>query len=197
MCASLETLNVLLTNCTVELENVLLCPNGITESRINFNKETPKVHQRSPSKFLFVLFFLLKVTSYLYLLGQTSVATTHLSGIENLDIESDLTDTLKSDIERWIDDSKLSVININDDDSVDKPLPHSISKMTASSFENIENSNYSDVRMVTPLEFNDRIAELDNLTLSDRSSDKNAPILEEDCFNYLCEDVIFFVSFFM
>ncbi|KAK4875471.1 hypothetical protein RN001_011893 [Aquatica leii] len=87
--ASLETLNSLLQNSMPDLRNVLLSPHGITRSRISFLDSHEKLKLRSPS--------------------QLSVATP-LSGDDNL--ESELLDSLRPDIEKWIDESKLSVGNI-------------------------------------------------------------------------------------
>ncbi|KAF5303786.1 hypothetical protein FQR65_LT08121 [Abscondita terminalis] len=87
--ASLETLNSLLQNNTPDLKTVFLSPNGINRSRISFLESNEKLKLRSPS--------------------QLSVATP-LSGDDNL--ESDLLDSLRPDIEKWIGESKLSVGHI-------------------------------------------------------------------------------------
>lgn len=88
--ASLETLNVLLQNCPAHLKAILLNPNGINKSRISYFESGGKYKLRSPS----VL----------------SVATTLMSGDDNLDTE--LTDSVQSDIEKWISESKLTVGNV-------------------------------------------------------------------------------------
>lgn len=88
--AALETLNVLLQNCPAQLRTALVNPSGISKSRISYFEGSGRYKLRSPS----VL----------------SVATTLMSGEDSF--ESELTDSVQTDIEKWINESKLSVGNV-------------------------------------------------------------------------------------
>lgn len=142
--AALETLNVLLQNCPTHLKMILLNPNGINKSRISYFESGGKYKLRSPS----VL----------------SVATTLMSGEDNL--ETDLTDSVQSDIERWISESKLTVGNVtysgrareDQSDLVHVPLTKDSS---------VDGTVYVESRSV--------LENLDKLLLSETSSEKSEP----------------------
>ncbi|XP_045472991.1 huntingtin [Harmonia axyridis] len=83
--ASLETLNILLQNSTKELKDALLNPNGLPKSN---------THQFVPSK--------CKSLSLLSITSDPALVS-----------ESDLTDSLRPDINEWIDHSKLTLTSLN------------------------------------------------------------------------------------
>ncbi|CAH1155948.1 unnamed protein product [Phaedon cochleariae] len=114
----LETLNVLLMS-SVDLKQILLNEKGISRNRI-FSL-TSSVNNRSPS--------------------QLSL-TTSLTTEDNLFSESELTETIHSDIEKWIDESKLSVMNITFGKTKEKS--QSLEKLHTISSEVEENLDTSD-----------------------------------------------------
>ncbi|KAJ8959892.1 hypothetical protein NQ318_011628 [Aromia moschata] len=152
----LETLNVLLQNCTNELKDSLLKKSGINNRRIYSTHYACKSNCRSPS--------------------QLSVAT-NTTGEENLFSESELTDTVRSDIEKWIDVSKLAVMNITFAKTKEKS--HSLDKVnmcaaidSSQNLCNYEKLNIIDdnfVGEVKTLSIGDNL----NGLMSDNSSEKN------------------------
>ncbi|XP_066154208.1 huntingtin [Euwallacea fornicatus] len=88
--ASLDTLSILLSNATKELQCKLTNPMGINFCRIHKSLSISNV--RSPS--------------------QLSVAPSGTLSDDHHFQECDLTETIESDIETWIGQSKLSVLNM-------------------------------------------------------------------------------------
>ncbi|XP_076265784.1 huntingtin isoform X2 [Rhynchophorus ferrugineus] len=117
--ASLETLNVLLSNITADLKNKLLSPSGVDKCRIHKSQSFNNI--KSPS--------------------QLSIATNTTSAEETLFSECDLTETIESDIGKWIGESKLSVINMPhgnaaDEDIIEPVMTSNEDNIAASSCEN-------------------------------------------------------------
>nr|CAH7759250.1 unnamed protein product [Callosobruchus chinensis] len=153
--ACLETLNVLLQNSTSEVKKKLLSDKGLGISKI-FNNVG---RNRSPS--------------------QLSITTNTTMGEESVFSESDLTETIHTDIERWIDESKLSVMNMT--------FAKSISK--SQSLEKIDNllpeddirhgygyekmNDLAAEKFVSKLKTHSVGDELDALTASENSSEKS------------------------
>lgn len=111
------------------------------------------------------------------MIGQLSVATS--SAAEDLFVESELTETLRTDIEKWIDESKLSVMNVPC--AKTNELEKSLS---------VESRNSSLDVSLTQIDFDDKISEytrshsagdnLERLTISDDSSEKSFSYVEDD-----------------
>ncbi|CAH1990108.1 unnamed protein product [Acanthoscelides obtectus] len=152
--ACLETLNVLLQNSTSEVQKKLLSDKGLGVSKI-FNSA---IRNRSPS--------------------QLSITTNTTMGDESVFSESELTETIHTDIEKWIDESKLSVMNIN--------FAKTISK--SQSLEKIDNflpeddchgygyqkmNELGGEKFVSKLKTHSVGEELEALTISENSSEKS------------------------
>ncbi|XP_030750206.1 huntingtin isoform X2 [Sitophilus oryzae] len=88
--ASLEALNSLLSNITDELKSKLISSSGIDKCRIHKSQSFNNI--RSPS--------------------QLSIAT-NVTSEDNLFAECELTETIHADIEKWIGESKLSVMTMS------------------------------------------------------------------------------------
>lgn len=143
----MECLNVLLQNCSAQLKVALLNPNGISKSRISYF-DVGKCKLRSPS----VL----------------SVATTLMSGEDNLEME--LTDSVQSDIEKWINESKLAVENIPYDS---KPREEVLLSKESSG----DSCNVTVCDSFTESNKSESVVEyLDKLNLSETSSEKSEPL---------------------
>uniref|UniRef100_A0A1Y1K0T3 Huntingtin n=1 Tax=Photinus pyralis TaxID=7054 RepID=A0A1Y1K0T3_PHOPY len=163
--AALESLNVLLQNCSSNLKSVLTSPTGINKSRIVLDSNI-RSKPRSPS--------------------QMSVATP-LSGDENS--ESDLLDSLRPDIEKWIDESKLSVMNITyakTSEMMDKTLHYNSTELAGE--EGLGTSNYSniDIGIITDDSYDsikrDKsiVETFDKMDLSDTSTDDHSFVQPTD-----------------
>ncbi|KAF5273906.1 hypothetical protein FQA39_LY01021 [Lamprigera yunnana] len=153
--ASLETLNSLLQNSTSDLTSVLLSPQGICKSRISFLDSNERLKPRSPS--------------------QLSVATP-LSGDDTL--ETQLMDSLRPDIEKWIDESKLSVSNITyarTTDYVDKlgPIKTRLDQEEAQGYSNISIETVTDGSVYNTNTEKDMVETLNKLELSETSSERS------------------------
>lgn len=157
--AALETLNVLLQNAPAQLKSALLNPSGISKSRISYFESVAKYKLRSPS----VL----------------SVATTLMSGDDNL--ETELTDSVQTDIEKWINESKLSVGNIpyqakaKEEQNELAHVPLAKEASFESSYSNITETGYPESNKSESV-----IENLDKLVLSETSSEKSEPITPAD-----------------
>ncbi|XP_056637539.1 huntingtin [Diorhabda sublineata] len=154
--------------CLETLKVLLECPFGGFKEILSINfgshKTTEKssvTHNRSPS--------------------QLSVATT-VNTEDNLFSDSELTETLHSDIEKWIDESKLSVMNISF--AKIKEKSRSLDKLNRFNHEPTKNVDYGQLNKLDKEHF---LAQkksqsieytLDILSLSDNSSDKS--YCEED-----------------
>lgn len=159
--SSLETLNILLSNLSVDMKIILLQKTGVGKSRI-FHADPSRMRLRSPS--------------------QLSVATT-LKSEENLLLDSDLTDFTTTDIEKWIGESKLSVINVNYIKGDEEKLNFNAVDHNAKNAEGTEpilETQYGNIHMGT---INDQYADsfrsesiadnMDKLILSENSSEKS------------------------
>lgn len=109
------------------------------------------------------------------------MATTSLSNEDSL--ESELLDSLRPDIEKWIDESKLSVMNITygrSSENVDSPMPfyRTQSKNSPETNQNVEYSNMA-IGTITgdtseSIKGDKSITEqLDKLVLSETSSERS------------------------
>ncbi|CAH0556043.1 unnamed protein product [Brassicogethes aeneus] len=158
--AALEALNVLLLNCTEEFMENLLSKNGIAKNKM-LSSHSSLMKLKSPS--------------------QLSVATNVTSTEENR--ESELTETLHLDIEKWIDESKLSVMNEN----YAKPKENFDKSMSLDTNSSILTNLTDDVDF-SDIKISDNYASksqsfgdnLDNLTISENSSEKNSCVDEND-----------------
>lgn len=135
------------------------------------------------------------------LIGQLSVATTFVSE-DTLPLDSDLLDS-KADIEKWIDESKLSVINVAyvRPDKLNKNNEKSIDTTDTrnSSFEAIESTEYSNLTIgiisdafSEPSKSDDGIINtFDKVTFSDTSSEKSylQVVDEKSNFSIIDDDV--------
>ncbi|XP_018571399.1 huntingtin [Anoplophora glabripennis] len=164
----LETLNVLLQNCTDHVKEILLNNKGIGHSRINSTQSSSKSNPRSPS--------------------QLSVATNVTAGEENLFSESELTETIRSDIEKWIDTSKLSVMNITFAKTKEKSL--SLDKMnmcmTTDDIPNICDYEVIDIvddNCDSKLKASSIGDNLDKQEASENSSEKSLSCIEDKILN--------------
>ncbi|XP_008191527.2 huntingtin [Tribolium castaneum] len=157
--AALETLNVLLQNCSLELRQILLSESGVDKSRISLPTSYSMSALRSPS--------------------QLSVATSAAN--DDLFLESELTDTIRSDIEKWIDESKLSVMNV----------PCAKTNELEKSLSSESKNSSLDVSLTQLDSFDYKISEyvgkshsvgdnLERLTISDDSSEKSYSYIEDD-----------------
>ncbi|KAL3269433.1 hypothetical protein HHI36_008503 [Cryptolaemus montrouzieri] len=116
---SLETLNILLQSATRKFEEVLLDPGGLTEDGTHLLVPTK---QKSASQ--------LSIASSVSLLEKSNP------------LESDLTDSLRPDIAKWMDESKLSLFDTpmeksNDSQEHPQSLESSSSNTIARSFSQI------------------------------------------------------------
>lgn len=153
----LETLKVLLDCPSCGFKEMLLSSFG--SHKISTEKSTIS-NNRSPS--------------------QLSVATT-VNTDDNLFADSELTETLHSDIEKWIDESKLSVMNISfakikeKSQSLDK-----INRLDPEPTKNVEISDYGQLNKFNNVHRKARSIEytLDIVSYSENSSDKS--YCEED-----------------
>lgn len=170
-------------NISTDVKSLLLSDGGLEKSRINLIEGQSKFKQRSPS--------------------QLSIATTLLSNEDNLPLESDLTDSLKPDIEKWIDDSKLSVLNVTyakTNELLLKQQTPSLSDNTAS-FEQLDASDYSNITIGSITEScaqsvrSESLADnLDRIALSDDLSEKSYSCLTDDRsvnLNLKCDGNVF------
>lgn len=110
-----------------------------------------------------------------------SVATTSLSGEDSL--ETELMDSLRPDIEKWIDESKLSVLNITyarTAENIEKPLTVDNSNQS----NNVENTHmleYSNIAIgsitgdgTDSVKCDKSVTDnLDKIVLSETSSEKS------------------------
>ncbi|KAJ8928271.1 hypothetical protein NQ314_019222 [Rhamnusium bicolor] len=155
----LETLNVLLQNCTNDLKAILLSEKGISNCRIYSMQSSSKSNPRSPS--------------------QMSAATNITTGEENLFSESELTETVHSDIEKWIDASKLSVMNITFAKTKEKSQSLDKVNMCVTTIDdshndcNYENINKIDDNYVSSFKTHSIGDNLDRLSASEKSSEKS------------------------
>ncbi|XP_063922689.1 huntingtin isoform X2 [Zophobas morio] len=156
--AALETANTLFLNCPLDLKQVLVGDSGLDKSRINLPTSFSTSALRSPS--------------------QLSVATS--GATEDLFVESELTDTLRSDIEKWIDESKLSVMNVtcakNNDLEKSLSTDSKSSDIPLTQYESFEFK----VSEYVPSKTHSIGDNLERLTLSDDSSDKSFSYNEEE-----------------
>lgn len=137
---------MLLQNCPAQLKTALLNPNGITKSRISYF-DVGKYKLRSPS----VL----------------SVATTLTSGDDNLELE--LTDSVQSDIEKWISESKLTVGNLPYEQKTKE-------EVVLSKNSSVESCNVGICDGFTESNKSESALEnLDKINLSETSSEKSDP----------------------
>ena len=99
---------------------------------------------------------------------------------EDLFVESELTDTLRSDIEKWIDESKLSVMNVtcakNNDLEKSLSTDSKSSDIPLTQYESFEFK----VSEYVPSKTHSIGDNLERLTLSDDSSDKSFSYNEEE-----------------
>lgn len=110
------------------------------------------------------------------------------AGEENLFSESELTDTIRSDIEKWIDTSKLSVMNITFAKTKEKSL--SLDKMNLCTTTD-DIPNMCDYEVIDKIEDNCdsklKISgtgdNLDGLEASENSSEKSLSCSEEKILN--------------
>lgn len=148
--AALETLCVLLQNAPEGLIKSLLSTNGL-------GLFCEKLRQRSPS--------------------QLSVATTHFSSVEESLLESDLTDSLKTDIEKWIDESKLSVMNVTYAKTSEIYSRVQNENETSSRVENMDYTNITIGNIsdscAHSVKSESLVENLDKIALSDESSEKS------------------------
>nr|CAI5834824.1 unnamed protein product [Callosobruchus analis] len=153
--ACLETLNAFLQNSTSEVRKKLLSDKGLGVSKI-FNNTG---RNRSPS--------------------QLSITTNTTMGEESVFSESDLTETIHTDIERWIDESKLSVMNITFAKSISKS--QSLEKIDNFLSEDDIRQGYGYEKMneigaekfISKLKTHSIGDEIDTLTASENSSEKS------------------------
>lgn len=146
-------MNVLLQNCPAQLKAVLLNSNGIAKSRISYFDSAGKFKLRSPS----VL----------------SIATTLLSGDDSF--ETELTDSVQSDIEKWINESKLSVGNVPYCAKTKEEIGETLLN-DSDSFSNITIcDNY-----ISSNQSESIVENLDKLLLSETSSEKSEPLSRPD-----------------
>lgn len=115
------------------------------------------------------------------LLGELSIATT-VTTDDNVFSESELTETIHTDIEKWIDESELSVFNSG---TVDR----SRSLNTVSAIENnsdtirddgMEKLNEVHTGFVSKLKTHSVGDNLDSLNVSENSSEKSFSASTED-----------------
>ncbi|RZC38340.1 huntingtin-like [Asbolus verrucosus] len=157
--SALETANILLQNCPPELKLALKSENGVDKSRISLPTSSSMSAFRSPS--------------------QLSVATS--AATEDLFLESELTDTIRTDIEKWIDESKLSVMNMTCAKTYD--VEKSASAVSKGSLADVslhlDSFDYK-VEYVPGVKSQSIGDNLERLTLSDDSSDKSFSCVEDD-----------------
>lgn len=154
--ASLELFNVLLQNSPPQLKQVILNPNGMSRSRILCYENSSKYKMRSPS----VL----------------SVATTLMSEADN-NLETDLRDNTL-DIQRWINESKLTFSETKELSEADGSDNASVNTLT---FEGNSDCTYSDIsigmicdNLPSLNEKSDSVADnMDKLVLSETLSEKS------------------------
>ncbi|XP_060528068.1 huntingtin [Cylas formicarius] len=150
--AAFETLNILLQTASVELKATLLNPRGIDKARIYKNHYVS--HLKSPS--------------------QLSVVTNSTSVDDNLFSDCELTETIESDmIEKWIGESKLSVINVPLTITTNKSV--SVDTLTGCSDSNFQAIDLSGEKMPEIFEIKRKSSSVgDQLdVLSDRSSENS------------------------
>lgn len=115
-----------------------------------------------------------------------SVATS--GATEDLFMDSELTDTIHTDIEKWIDESKLSVINVtcaklNDLDKSASTESKNVS--TEVSLSQVDGFEYKIHEFVPGIKSQSVEDNLETLTLSDNSSEKSFSYIEDDKHNGL------------
>lgn len=128
--------------------------------------------------------------------GILSMATTLMSGDEsNLPLDSELTDSVQSDIEKWINESKLSVGNVTyaktKEFEKQEIISASNTTLTNAELENSGSSEYSNITVGSLYESNltesvksDSVVEnLDKLILSASSSEKSYSLGVEEKFS--------------
>ncbi|XP_025834519.1 huntingtin-like [Agrilus planipennis] len=174
--ASLETLNIFLQYCPPDCKDILLSPDGISKSFLLFDANS-RLKFKSPSSL--------------------SVTTTTLSGDDLLHSESDLLDSVRPDIEKWIDDSKLSVININYvDGSSQLPAKNSTIDHTDYDIASFDGGSECAVSLAET-ESSDFVkpdyiaANTDRLVLSEKSSEKSCSFQDTKSIDtyYALQDV--------
>jgi hypothetical protein len=116
-----------------------------------------------------------------FITGQLSVANS--AATEDLFVESELTETLRSDIEKWIDQSKLSVMNVTC--AKTNELEKSVSAESKSSsvdvsLSQLDNFEYKPSEYVPGAKSHSIGDNLERLTLSDDSSEKSFSYIEDD-----------------
>ncbi|KAJ8914559.1 hypothetical protein NQ315_010023 [Exocentrus adspersus] len=170
----LETLNTLLQNCIDDVEKILLDEKGIGHCRIYATQSSSKSNPRSPS--------------------QLSVATNLTAGEENLFSESELTDTVRSDIEKWIDASKLSVMNVTFAKTKEKSL--SLDKMNMCANSDIPNiGDYDIIYTVESDTCGGKLKtcsigdNLDKVAASENSSEKSLSFEDNKLLNVEIEEI--------
>lgn len=97
-------------NSTIELKNILTDASGLQSNKMSLSCSKSLIQMRSPSKYFIVNDVICSGLTKTFISGELSVAT-NLTAEDQL-TESELTETIRSDIEKWIDESKLSVMNI-------------------------------------------------------------------------------------
>ncbi|XP_022909585.2 huntingtin [Onthophagus taurus] len=159
---ALETLNILLQNCQKELKEVLLSKSGITQSKIKHID--PDLNKGSPY--------------------EMSIASSRSSEEKLLD---SLSDPLTSDIEKWIDQSTLSIINVNYT-SLTKNLQDE-SKLSLN-FDNVDTGE------VDFGEISKSNSDLEEIAKTDGSFDNiNASEVEVGSqYSYLAEDTVSIIT---
>jgi hypothetical protein len=116
-----------------------------------------------------------------FITGQLSVANS--AATEDLFVESELTETLRSDIEKWIDQSKLSVMNVTC--AKTNELEKSVSAESKSSsvdvsLSQLDNFEYKPSEYVPGAKSHSIGDNLERLTLSNDSSEKSFSYIEDD-----------------
>nr|XP_023020492.1 huntingtin [Leptinotarsa decemlineata] len=173
----LETLNVLLQNCPRDLRPIFLSNKGLGCQRIyTTNNTSDSLKHRTPS--------------------QLSVAT-NLTAEDNLFSESELTETLHSDIEKWIDESKLSVMNITFAKTKEKSVSlDKVNNIGTETERNLDTCDYGKMNelnrenFVSKLKTHSMENTLDILSLSDNSSEKSFSLSTDDKIVNVDEEIL-------
>lgn len=109
-----------------------------------------------------------------------SVATS--GATEDLFVDSELTDTIHTDIEKWIDESKLSVMNVTcaKRSELDKSVSTENNFSTEVSLSQLDGFDYNIHEFVPGIKSHSIEDNLETLTLSDNSSEKSFSYIEDD-----------------
>lgn len=114
-----------------------------------------------------------------FLIGELSIAT-NVTADESLFSESELTETIHTDIEKWIDGSRLSVINITTEKIKDRS--ESLNAVNSFDSETERSGEIQYGNFVSKIKSTSVGDDLDNFPKSDNSSNQSLSISTDDKF---------------